>query len=237
MPVTSYTAICNPGALTGTAIQSPVIVSNLLNGTLYGCSVTASNAIGTSIASATAAVIPTPTPPLTLIAVVSRKTHGVAGDFDLPIDNVVPINGATTVDPRIISASAGHTVVFKFNTTISAVAAVSVVDTTNAAVATSVNTAGSEVIVTIPTLADATRVTVLINGVNGSAQVFSASLAFFFGDVNNSFAVNASDINSVKARSGQATNASTFKFDLNASGSISAADTAIVKARSGLTMP
>ena len=236
-PITSYTAICNPGALTGTAIHSPVIVSNLLNRTLYGCSVTASNAIGTSIASATAAVIPTPTAPLTLIGVVSRKTHGFAGDFDLPIDNVVPINGATTVDPRIISASAGHTVVFKFNTTVSAGVAVSVVDTTNAAVAASVNTAGSEVIVTIPTLADATRVTVRINGVNGSAQVFSASLAFFVGDVNNSFTVNASDINSVKARSGQATNASTFKFDLNTTGSISAADTAIVKARSGLTMP
>ena len=48
--------------------------------------------------------------------------------------------------------------------------------------------------------------------------------------------VNSSDISGVKARSGQATTASNFKFDVNASGAINSSDISAVKARSGLTL-
>ena len=65
----------------------------------------------------------------------------------------------------------------------------------------------------------------------------SVSLGFLVGDVNNSRSVNSSDISSVKARSGQTTDATNFKFDVNSSGAINSSDISAVKARSGLVLP
>ena len=49
--ITSYTASCSPGNITGTGAASPVVVNGLVNGTAYRCTATASNAAGTSAAS------------------------------------------------------------------------------------------------------------------------------------------------------------------------------------------
>jgi sugar lactone lactonase YvrE len=49
--VTSFDASCTPGPLTGTGTASPIVVTGMTNGTSYTCTVTATNAIGTSPAS------------------------------------------------------------------------------------------------------------------------------------------------------------------------------------------
>lgn len=235
LPITSYTATCIPGGLTGVSNISPIRVGNLLNRTLYNCAVTATNAIGASNASGASTVIPSTTEVLTRIGVVSRKTHGLAGTFDLPIDTAAAIAGPVTIESRSIGA--GHTIVFKFNNTVNAGASVIVLDAANVAVGASLIASGNEVIVTIPSLADGSRVTVFLNGVNGSTQVFAAALGFLVGDVNNSYTVNASDIAGFKARAGQFTNAANFRFDVNTDGVVNASDILTVKARSGLVMP
>ena len=58
--VTSYTASCSAAgvAKTGTGTASPIIVTGLTNGAAYTCTVAASNAAGTSAASAVVAVTP-----------------------------------------------------------------------------------------------------------------------------------------------------------------------------------
>ncbi|MBE1162466.1 fibronectin type III domain-containing protein [Dyella acidiphila] len=50
--ITGYTATSSPGGVTGTCVNSPCTVSGLSNGTAYTFTVTATNAAGTSVASA-----------------------------------------------------------------------------------------------------------------------------------------------------------------------------------------
>jgi hypothetical protein len=234
--ITSYTATCNPGALSGTAFFSPVTVNGLSNGIAYTCSVTASNSVGASIASAASTTVtPSATASLVLVSVVSRKTHGAAGDFELAIDNAQPIGGAVTVEPRMNAG--GHTLLFKFNNIVSASGALAVRDENNALVAASSLGSGNDVVVTIPAIGDNKKVTISLTGVNGIFNPAPAALGFLVGDVNNSRSVSASDVSGIKARSGQPTTVLNFRFDVNLSGSITAADISIAKARSGLSLP
>ena len=174
---------------------------------------------------------------LSLTGVKSRKVHGTAGSFDLTIDTTQAIGGSVTIEPRTIGA--GHVIVFQFDSTITATGtpdsrdAFGSVGTASAAIS---GASSNEVSVTVTGIPDNKRMTISLSQVNGALPV-SVSMGFLAGDINNSGSVNASDISSVKARSGQAATAATFVYDVNASGAINSADISLVKARSGLTLP
>jgi predicted extracellular nuclease len=229
--ITSYTATCGTQSATGTA--SPLTINGLTNFVTVSCSVIATNSIGNSPSSATVSV--TPQPALALTGVVSRKTHGSSGTYDVAVDTSIAIGGAVTVESRAIGA--GHTIVFQFNVPITATGTAAVVDVMSATAgsATAIQV-GNNVEVTLTGVIDNQRVLVTLTGVNGNGN-FEAPMGFLIGDVNNSRAVNATDIAGVKARSGQTTDATNFRFDLNASGGINATDISAVKARSGLVLP
>ncbi len=174
-------------------------------------------------------------PPVSLLAVQSRITHGAAGTFDLPIDRTQPITGAVTVEPRTINAA--HQIVFQFDGPIVVAGNAMAVNGSGfaiGAIATSPST--NEVTVTVTNISNSSRATISLSGVNNAVSA-TASAGFLIGDVNNSRSVNSSDISSVKARSGQTTDLTNFKFDVNASGAINSSDISAVKARSGLVLP
>lgn len=168
--------------------------------------------------------------PFSLLAVQSRKTHGSAGPFDIAIDTGQQITGPVSVEPRNIGS--GHTIVFQFDTAITATGIVA----TTAGNATAA-IVGNDVEVTLTGVPDNSRATVSLTNVNSASVNASASIGFLIGDVNNSRSTNSSDISGVKARSGQSTTAANFKFDLNASGAVNSSDISAVKARSGLVLP
>ena len=146
----------------------------------------------------------------------------------MPIDTTL-VSPNVTVEPRDFR----HTIVFQFNGPLNSAGTVT---------ATPVGLAdatflGNEVLVTLFFVPDAQRVTVTLTNVNGSVSPPPASIGFLVGDVNNTRSVNSSDISGVKARSGQAVDASNFRFDVNLSGAINSSDISTVKARSGLTLP
>ena len=177
----------------------------------------------------------TTSPTLALVALFSRKIHGVAGPFDLAVATQ-SISGPVTVEPRAIGT--GHIIVFQFDAPIVLPGTAIAMDSNNISIGatTSVGPSGSEVLVTLTGVADNSRAQVSLTGVNGTATAWPAVIGFLVGDVNNTRSVNSSDISGVKARSGQSTDITNFKFDVNASGAINSSDISAVKARSGLVL-
>ena len=177
-----------------------------------------------------------PVQALTLTAAQSRKVHGAAGQYDLPLTLNAAITGAITVESRIIGS--GHTIVFQFDQLITSPGSVTAVDVAGAAIGNaSAAVSGNDVVVTLTNVEDNRRVMVGLTGVNGSLNA-SVSIGFLSGDINNSFSVNSSDISAIKAHSGQAVSvaANNFKFDINVSGAINSSDISAVKSRSGVTL-
>jgi alpha-tubulin suppressor-like RCC1 family protein len=239
--ITHYTATCNPGAIransTGGGFATPITIIGLVNATLYTCSVTASNAAGTSAASATVNVTPQSSVPFALIGVQSRKLHAGAGEFDLPIDTVPAITGNISVEPRAIAAA--HRVVFQFSGPVTQSGIASAIDVNNIAIGSigGLRVQGNEVTVTLTNISDASRVKVTLANVNGIGAGGQASIGFLVGDTNQTSRVNAADVSGVKAHVAQTTNGGNFRFDANGDGVVDAKDVAMVKARAGLALP
>ena len=167
-------------------------------------------------------------PSIVFTSAKSRKTHGSVGPFNLDIDTTQPLNGLVTVEPR--SSGSGHLIVFQFSGVVVIPGTVSVTPVGTAGMPI---ISGNEVLIPLTNVPDNQRVTITLVNVNGSANPPPVSLGFLVGDVNNSRSVDPADLSGVKARSGQTTDLSNFKFDVNASGAINSSDISGVKARSG----
>ncbi len=180
-----------------------------------------------------------PSTPLVQSA-VSQKTHGNAGTFDVDL----PVSGAPGMECRNGGATGDYTLVVTF------LANVSVDGNPQAAVTSGSGTIGSGGVssggivvtsgnvVTIPltNVANAQTIQVTLNNVNGSSSV-TIPMRVLIGDVNGNGAVNASDVASIKARSGQPVDATTFRADVTADGSINATDVSLAKSLSGTALP
>ena len=175
-----------------------------------------------------------PVPPA-LLAVQSHKMHGAA-PFNVPVDRTQPIDGAISIEPRLIGS--GHLIVFQFNVAITNPGDVAVTDAASQTIGYATSAAsGNDVQVTLTDIPDNRRVTITLTNINGSSLGGAASIGFLVGDLNASYSVNASDISGVKAQLNQAATATNYRANVSASGTISAADVSAVKARSGLTLP
>ena len=132
----------------------------------------------------------------------------------------------------------GHRIVFQFNRTVVTPGTVAVTDAAGMPLGMAGAAAlGNEVTVTLTNITNAQRAKVTLTNINGEGLNASASVGFVIGDINNSRSVDSIDISSVKARSGEVTDASNFRFDLNASGVINATDISVVKARINSILP
>jgi uncharacterized protein (DUF1800 family) len=170
---------------------------------------------------------------LSLVKVVSRKTHGAQGAFDIDIDANQPIAGPISVEPR---RGASHTLIFSFNEPVTSPGTAASTDIAGAplGMATPV-AAGNDVIVTLTGVADRRRVRVALTGVNGTVSA-AASIGFLMGDVTNDRSVLSSDTLQAKSRAGQTVSQNNFRFDVDVSGTVSAVDIVAVKSRSGQSL-
>jgi hypothetical protein len=153
---------------------------------------------------------------------VSRKVHGAAGTFDLPLSAV---SGNPTVEPR---QGPAQTIVFSFDKAVNA-AAVSIAE--GKATAAAPTFSGNNVIVSLTGVSDQQYLTVALanvgssdGGTGGSASV---RIGFLVGDVGQNRVVSVADVAQVNAQLAQVVTAANYLKDLNASGTLTVADKGI----------
>jgi hypothetical protein len=162
----------------------------------------------------------------------SRKTHGAAGTFDIPL----PLTGSVGIECRSGGATNDYQMIINFATTVT-VGSASVTSGTGSVSSFSVS--GSQVTVNLTGVINVQRITVTLINVNDGTHMgdVPASMGVLVGDVNGNAVVNASDVSLTKSQVGQTVTGSNFREDVNANGLINSVDVAQVKANVGTALP
>lgn len=169
--------------------------------------------------------------PLQITTVVSRKTHGAAGAFDINL----PLSGT----PGVESRTPDYTMVATFsNNVVSGNASVTGgVGTVNG----SPTFSGHTMTINLTGVTTAQTITVTLSNVTDEfAQVLPdtpVSMGVLIGDVNANRSVNAGDVALCKSSLGAIVNSTNFRSDVNANGSVNAGDVSIVKQHLGEGIP
>jgi hypothetical protein len=169
---------------------------------------------------------PLPSAPLlNLTNVVSRKTHGSAGTYDLDITS------GTAIECRSGGANNAYKMVFSFTNSINSCGVPS-----SGSVTAGPGSNQCSVDVNVPS---GQHVTVSLTGVtdaNTNVGNFSATMGVLVGDTNSDGFVDAVDVSQTKSQSGNAVTTSNFREDVNVDGFIDAVDVSLVKSKSGSTL-
>src|SRR5437660_4457066 len=163
----------------------------------------------------------------------SRKMHGGAGTFDVPL----PLTGNVGVECRSGGATNDYQMIVNFASTVTVE---SVAVTSGTGTVSSFSGSGtSQITVNLTGVTNVQRITVTLHNVNNGTHMGSVrvSMCVLVGDVNGNAVVNASDVSLTKAQVGQEVSNSNFREDVNANGTISATDVALVKSKVGTALP
>jgi hypothetical protein len=220
----TYSWSTTVGALgTGSCASSATCTDTQAGATSVTYHLVATNAVGSATLDAPVTWIVGSAPAPVLQSAASRRVHGAAGTFDIPLSLVAT---SPTTEPR---QGPIHNIVFTFDKPVlSAIAAV----TEGAAAAGAPTYSGNSITVPITGAADQQYVTVALTavasadgGVNGSASV---RVGLLLGDVTQNRVVTVADLGQAEAELTQVTTAANFLLDVNASGTISLADTGLI---------
>ncbi|MDQ6860943.1 MAG: dockerin type I domain-containing protein [Verrucomicrobiota bacterium] len=169
---------------------------------------------------------------VTFTDVVSRKTHGAAGTFDIPLAQ----NGSSATECRSGGASGNYQIIVTFPNAISAVSGASVVS--GSATVGSVSASGNQVTINLSGMPEVGTLTLALNGVNDGTTTGTATITVpvLVGDSNGDGAVNAADATQTRNNSGQLAGANNFRTDVNADGTINSADATIARRNAGQSL-
>jgi len=170
----------------------------------------------------------TPTP----VSAASRKTHGAAGTFDVPL----PLTGNVGVECRSDGATNDYQMIVNFANSVTVESAAV---TSGTGSVSSFTVSGSQVTVNLTGVTNVQRITVTLFNVNDGTHMGNVpvSMGVLVGDVNGNAVVNASDVSLTKSQVGQAVSGSNFREDVNANGLINSGDVALVKSKVGTALP
>lgn len=174
--------------------------------------------------------------PVQLDAVVSRKTHGGAGTFDVDLTN------GSGIECRSGGANGDYTLVFTFANTLTSIASASISNGNGSVVSGNIDSTDTHnYIVNLTGVSNVQAVRVSLNNVTDSVGNFSTTvsgqMSVLIGDTNADGFANSADISQSKSQSGQAVTGSNFREDVNADGFLNSADISLVKSKSGTGLP
>jgi hypothetical protein len=171
-----------------------------------------------------------PGPPVPT-AVVSRKTHGIVGNFD--VDLLPPAPG---IECRTGGANGDHKIVVTFPLPVTVTSA-SVTSGTGSI--STFTASGNQVTVNLTGVANAQRLAVTLFGVSDGVNAgdVAVPMGVLSGDTTADTFVNSTDIAQTKSQSGQLVTASNFREDVTFDGNVNSTDIALVKSKSGTALP
>jgi hypothetical protein len=174
----------------------------------------------------------TPSPPIPT-SVVSRKTHGTGGAFDIDL----PLVGTPGIECRTGGSTNDYQVVLTFASAVTFDNA-----TVTSGTGTVSNSSGSgttEVALNLTGIANAQTITLTLFGVNDSTNSgdVSVPMSVLVGDSTANGNVSNTDVAAVKAEVAAPVTASNFRNDVNANGIISNTDVSNTKAQVGTSLP
>jgi N-acetylneuraminic acid mutarotase len=163
----------------------------------------------------------------------SRKTHGAAGTFDVPL----PLTGNMGIECRSGGTSNDYQMIINFATTVT-VGSASVTSGTGS-VSSFGGSGTSQITVNLTGITNVQRMTVTLFNVNDGTHMGNVpvSMGVLVGDVNGNAVVNATDVALTKSQVGMAVSRSNFREDVNANGLINSVDVAQVKSKVGTMLP
>jgi hypothetical protein len=167
-----------------------------------------------------------------LVSLVSRKTHGNAGTFDISL----PESGMSGIECRGGGPEGNYLLVFTFMNNVS-VQGASVTSGTGSVANFSV--VGNQVTVNLTAVTNAQTIVVDLNSVSDGVNTsdVQATMGVLLGDVDGSGRVDSTDVFQVRQQSLQTVNASNFRDDLDLSGRIDSNDVFGVRQQNLTSLP
>ena len=175
--------------------------------------------------------LPAPIAPIPT-SVVSRKTHGAAGNFDIDL----PLIGTPGIECRTGGTSGDHQMIITFAVPVTFTGAAMTAGT--GTVSTTTGSGTTAVTVNLTGVTNAQTITLTLSGVNDgtSAGDVGVRMGVLLGDTTANGTVNSSDIGQAKANSGQTTDGTNFRTDVTVNGAVNSSDIGTIKAQSGTTL-
>jgi Dockerin type I domain len=169
-----------------------------------------------------------------LVSVVSEKTHGSAGTFDINL----PLSGTRGVECRsggTGEAAGQFTMILTFSTPLASCGST----TGNGALFS--GPGPNQCTVNLSRVTNATYVTVTLNGVvsstGGVGNNFTGTMGVLLGDVNGNGSVDSGDVTLVRQQTLQNVTQSNFREDVTANGSIDSGDVTITRQQTLTSLP
>ncbi len=166
------------------------------------------------------------------LSAVSRKTHGAAGTFDLPL----PLSGTPGVECRSGGANGEYQVVIDFPSAVTVAAVTATPESGKTATVSGPPVVSSnEITVNLAAVSNAQTITVNLVGLSDGVTTDNVSvpMSVLVGDVSSNGSVNASDIAKIKSQMNQPVSASNYRDDLTVNGDINITDLFLVESFTG----